>query len=58
LKFVTYVLVKVVGGAVAIIHRYPLTLHLGEVVDELITVYYACQTCGGTGEVEDEAPHA
>jgi DnaJ-class molecular chaperone len=42
------------SGVVEIIHRYPRTLHLGEVVDEPITAYYACQTCQGKGEVEDE----
>jgi DnaJ-class molecular chaperone len=43
------------SGVVEIIHRHAYTLILGEVVDEPITVYYACETCNGTGEVAEAA---
>jgi len=39
------------SGVDDIDHRYTYTIIMGEIEDYPLTVYIACETCGGSGEV-------
>lgn len=42
------------SGVSDVVHIATSTLILGEVVQDPMTVYYACPVCGGKGEIDKQ----